>query len=125
MLQPVLPDLRAKPGNELRVDRHDADALANPFYMLIPSWALYPMIGLATAAAVIASQAVITGVFSMVNQAIQLRYLQTLTQVAGDKSSTLVFPVPVDILGQLMGQARSAQALTAPVAPSAQPPAQA
>ena len=61
--------------------------------------------------------------------AMQLRYLQTLTQVAGDKSSTLVFPVPVDILGQLMGQARSAQALTAPVAspaaPSAQPPAQA
>ncbi len=40
--------------------------------------------------------------------AMQLRYLQTLTQVAGDKSSTLVFPVPVDILGQLMGQARSA-----------------
>ncbi len=55
------------------------EALANPFYMLIPEWALYPMIGLATAAAVIASQAVITGVFSMVNQAIQLRYLPRLT----------------------------------------------
>ncbi|MHB1373930.1 MAG: slipin family protein [Thauera sp.] len=36
--------------------------------------------------------------------AMQLRYLQTLTQVAGDKSSTLVFPVPVDLLGKLMGQ---------------------
>jgi len=35
--------------------------------------------------------------------AMQLRYLQTLTQVAGDKSSTLVFPVPVDLLGKLMG----------------------
>jgi hypothetical protein len=34
----------------------------------------------------------------------QLRYLQTLTQVAGDKSSTLVFPVPVDLLGKLMRQ---------------------
>ena len=34
--------------------------------------------------------------------AMQLRYLQTLTQVAGDKSSTLVFPVPVDLLGKLM-----------------------
>lgn len=34
--------------------------------------------------------------------AMQLRYLQTLTQVAGDKSSTLVFPVPVDLLGSLM-----------------------
>ena len=61
--------------------------------------------------------------------AMQLRYLQTLTQVAGDKSSTLVFPVPVDILGQLMGQARSAPApaapLASPAAPSIQPPAQA
>jgi regulator of protease activity HflC (stomatin/prohibitin superfamily) len=36
--------------------------------------------------------------------AMQLRYLQTLTQVAGDKSSTLVFPVPVDILGSLLGR---------------------
>ena len=36
--------------------------------------------------------------------AMQLRYLQTLTQVAGDKSSTLVFPVPVDLLGSLMGR---------------------
>ncbi len=53
--------------------------LANPFYMLLPDWALFPMIGLATAAAVIASQAVITGVFSMVNQAIQLRYLPRLS----------------------------------------------
>lgn len=37
--------------------------------------------------------------------AMQLRYLQTLTQVASDKSSTLVFPVPVDMLGNLLGQA--------------------
>ena len=37
--------------------------------------------------------------------AMQLRYLQTLTQVAGDRTSTLVFPVPVDLIGQLMGQA--------------------
>lgn len=36
--------------------------------------------------------------------AMQLRYLQTLTQVAGDKSSTLVFPVPVDLLGSLLGR---------------------
>src|SRR5205814_4847317 len=36
-------------------------------------------------------------------EAMQLRYLQTLTQVAGDKSSTIVFPVPVDVIGQLLG----------------------
>ncbi|MEB3755056.1 potassium transporter Kup [Acinetobacter sp. MD2(2019)] len=57
----------------------DASAVSNPFYLMVPDWALYPIIGLATAAAVIASQAVITGVFSMVNQAIQLRYLPRLT----------------------------------------------
>src|SRR2546421_1042670 len=36
-------------------------------------------------------------------EAMQLRYLQTLTQVAGDKSSTIVFPVPVDLIGQFLG----------------------
>jgi regulator of protease activity HflC (stomatin/prohibitin superfamily) len=36
-------------------------------------------------------------------EAMQLRYLQTLTQVAGDKASTIVFPVPVDLIGQLLG----------------------
>ena len=41
-------------------------------------------------------------VLSRSPQAMQLRYLQTLTQVAGDKSSTLVFPVPVDLLSKLM-----------------------
>lgn len=56
----------------------DPTAITNPFYLLVPNWALFPMIGLATAAAVIASQAVITGVFSMANQAIKLRYLPRL-----------------------------------------------
>jgi len=51
------------------------DALENPFYRLVPSWGLYPMVALATAATVIASQAVISGAFSMTQQAIQLGYL--------------------------------------------------
>jgi KUP system potassium uptake protein len=46
----------------------------NPFYRMVPSWALYPMVGLATAAAVIASQAIISGAFSLTMQAIQLGY---------------------------------------------------
>jgi len=75
----VLPCLLFNYAGQGALLLRDAEALANPFYMLIPAWALYPMIGLATAAAVIASQAVITGVFSMVNQAIQLRYLPRLT----------------------------------------------
>src|SRR5438105_5103263 len=50
-------------------------ALENPFFLSYPSWALYPMIVLATAATVIASQATISGAYSMTQQAIQLGYL--------------------------------------------------
>jgi KUP system potassium uptake protein len=46
----------------------------NPFYGLAPSWALYPLVGISTAAAVIASQAVISGSFSLTRQAVQLGY---------------------------------------------------
>lgn len=51
------------------------EAAANPFYMLAPRWALYPLVILATVATVIASQALISGVFSITMQAIQLGYL--------------------------------------------------
>lgn len=47
----------------------------HPFFALVPNWGLYPMIALATATTVIASQAVITGAFSVTRQAIQLGYL--------------------------------------------------
>ncbi len=50
----------------------------NPFYEMAPQWALYPLIGLATAATVIASQALITAAFSVTRQAIQLGYLPRL-----------------------------------------------
>ena len=51
------------------------ESAANPFYMLAPKWALYPLVGLATCATVIASQAMISGAFSLTRQAIQLGYL--------------------------------------------------
>lgn len=54
-------------------------AIENPFYLLVPQWALYPMIIMATMATVIASQAVISGVFSLARQAIQLGYLPRLS----------------------------------------------
>jgi len=53
----------------------DPSAVENPFYRMVPTWGLYPLIGLATVAAVIASQAVITGVFSIARQAMLLGYL--------------------------------------------------
>ncbi len=56
----------------------DPQAVKNPFYMLAPDWALVPLVLLATAAAVIASQALITGAFSVTKQVIQLGYLPRL-----------------------------------------------
>jgi len=53
----------------------DSAAIENPFYLLAPHWALLPMVGLSTAATVIASQALISGAFSLTIQAIQLGYL--------------------------------------------------
>ena len=50
-------------------------AIENPFYLLAPTWALYPMVALSTAATIIASQAVISGAFSITLQAMQLGYL--------------------------------------------------
>ena len=54
------------------------EAVKNPFYMMVPDWALVPMVILATAATVIASQALITGAFSATKQVIQLGYLPRL-----------------------------------------------
>jgi KUP system potassium uptake protein len=53
-------------------------AVKNPFYLMAPEWALIPLVVLATAAAVIASQALITGAFSVTRQVIQLGYLPRL-----------------------------------------------
>ena len=53
-------------------------AIKNPFYLMVPDWGLYPMVGLATCATVIASQAVISGAFSVTRQAIQLGYVPRL-----------------------------------------------
>jgi len=58
---------------------NNPEAAANPLYRMAPGWALYPLIALATAAAVIASQAVITGAFSLTLQAVQLGYCPRVT----------------------------------------------
>jgi KUP system potassium uptake protein len=56
-------------------------AVSNPFYLAFPPWALYPMVALATAATVVASQATITGAFSLTRQAIQLGFLPRMNIV--------------------------------------------
>lgn len=60
---------------------NNPEAVSNPFYLLAPEWAVLPMVVLATAAAVIASQALISGVFSITRQAIQLGFCPRISIV--------------------------------------------
>ncbi|CDS53282.1 Kup system potassium uptake protein [Polaromonas sp. CG9_12] len=57
---------------------NNPEAVKNPFYLMAPDWALIPLVVLATMATVIASQALITGAFSVTKQAIQMGYLPRL-----------------------------------------------
>ncbi len=70
-------------------------AASNPFYRLVPSWALVPMIVLATAATVIASQAVISGAFSIARQGMQLGFLPRLAVVHTSESTIGQVYVPM------------------------------
>jgi KUP system potassium uptake protein len=58
---------------------HDPAAARNPFYLLAPAWALYPLIAIATAAAIVASQALVSGAYSLTRQAVQLGYCPRVT----------------------------------------------
>jgi KUP system potassium uptake protein len=74
----VLPSLAINYLGQGALVLADAKTLENPFFLLYPDWAQFPMVALATAATVIASQAVITGGYSLTRQAIQLGLLPRL-----------------------------------------------
>jgi KUP system potassium uptake protein len=85
-------------------------AAQHPFYSLVPGALLYPMIVLATAATVIASQAVISGTFSMVRQGIQLGYLPRarIEHTSGDMEGQIYLPTVnflllIAVLGAVLG----------------------
>jgi KUP system potassium uptake protein len=71
----VLPSLAANYLGQAALVYAQPSAIENPFFLMYPDWALIPMVVLATAATVIASQAVITGAYSLTSQAIQLGLL--------------------------------------------------
>lgn len=71
----ALPSLLANYFGQGALVLSNPEAIHNPFYLMAPEWALWPMVGLATAATVIASQAVISGAFSLANQGILLGLL--------------------------------------------------
>ena len=77
----VMPGLLLNYFGQAALLLHHPDAAQNPFYLAIPEWGRIPMIILATAAAVIASQAVISGAFSMTRQAIQLGFIPRMQVV--------------------------------------------
>jgi KUP system potassium uptake protein len=66
----------------------EPEAVKNPFFMMAPDWALVPLVGLATMATVIASQALITGAFSVTKQVIQLGYLPRLQVLHTSETDT-------------------------------------
>jgi len=70
------------------------DAIQNPFYLLAPTWALYPLLFLSTLATVIASQAVISGAFSVTRQAIQLGYCprMNILHTSGEEMGQVYVP---------------------------------
>ena len=70
------------------------EAIQNPFYLLAPDWALYPLLVLSTFATVIASQAVISGAFSVTRQAIQLGYCPRMAifHTSGDEMGQVYVP---------------------------------
>lgn len=75
----VFPALTLNYLGQASLILHDPAARANPFFLLIPEWGRLPVVILATAATVIASQAVISGAFSLSRQAVQLGLLPPLT----------------------------------------------
>jgi KUP system potassium uptake protein len=77
----VLPSLVLNYFGQGALALSNPGAVTSPFYLLAPDWALTPLVLLATAAAIIASQAVISGVYTVAHQAMQLGFLPRLTVI--------------------------------------------
>jgi len=77
----VLPALALNYFGQGALILRDPAAVLNPFYLLVPAWGMYAMIALATVATVIASQAVISGAFSITAQAMQMDYIPRMRQI--------------------------------------------
>ena len=88
----VLPALVINYFGQGAVLLHNPQAIENPFYFLAPAWALIPILLLATAATVIASQAVISGAFSVASQSIQMGFLPRMAiRQTSDKAQGQIY----------------------------------
>ncbi|WP_338572332.1 low affinity potassium transporter Kup [Erwinia billingiae] len=91
----VLPSLVLNYFGQGALLLKNPEAIKNPFFLLAPDWALIPMLILATLATVIASQAVISGVFSLTRQAVRLGYLppMRIVHTSEEESGQIYIPV--------------------------------
>lgn len=90
----VLPALALNYLGQAALLLRDAEALENPFYLLAPAWFRLPLVFLATAATIIASQAMITGAYSIARQTMQLGYSPRLTvrHTSGEEAGQIYMP---------------------------------
>ncbi|OYY10758.1 MAG: potassium transporter Kup [Polynucleobacter sp. 35-46-11] len=91
----VLPSLLINYLGQGALLLSNPEAVSNPFYLMVPEWALWPVVGLATAATVIASQAVISGAYSLVSQAILLGFMPRMTIMHTSDSEQGQIYIPV------------------------------
>jgi KUP system potassium uptake protein len=91
----VLPSLLINYLGQGALLLSNPEAAANPFYLMVPEWALWPVVGLATTATVIASQAVISGAYSLVSQAILLGFMPRMTIMHTSDSEQGQIYIPV------------------------------
>jgi KUP system potassium uptake protein len=96
----VLPSLLLSYAGQTAFLLDKSTVTGNPFFSIVPTWAVYPLVGLATAATIIASQAIITGSFSMTRQAAQLGWLPGL--VIRQTSDEVYGQIYVPIVNWLM-----------------------
>jgi len=90
----VLPALLLNYFGQGALLLHTPEAVENPFFLMGPDWALYPMVIIATLATIIASQAVISGAFSLTRQAVQLGYIprMKITQTSAKEVGQVYMP---------------------------------
>src|SRR5712675_1793238 len=90
----VLPALFLNYAGQIAHFIDSPDLEANPFFKLAPDWSIYPLVGLATLATIIASQAIITGSFSMTRQAMQLGWFPgvRISQTSAEEYGQIYVP---------------------------------
>jgi KUP system potassium uptake protein len=90
----VLPALLLNYAGQVAIVLRDPAIAGNPFFRLAPSWSIYPLVALATVATIIASQAIITGSFSLTRQAMQLGWFPgvRIRQTSSDEYGQIYVP---------------------------------